>query len=157
MSNPFATESTAASKNDDKSADAPAADLGFSAGGDPFADPSGISDATITDFVGRLLLIKPTEIVAEMRTSQGPAHDVVRVDMAVLDDPEEAGKRVDGILLFQTALKREAANVYRGPNPYLLGRLSKGKTQTGNTIYTFDTASDEDKDKARQYLAVKAL
>lgn len=157
MSNPFASGTDTTAKNEDKAADAPAADLGFSAGGDPFADPSGISDATITDFVGRLLLVKPTEVVAEMRTSQGLATDVVRVDMAVLDDPEEAGRRVDGILLFQTALKREAKNVYHGPNPYLLGRLSKGKTQTGNTIYTFDTASDEDKDMARQYLAVKAL
>jgi hypothetical protein len=54
--------------------------------GDPFAAPQGIGDGErITDFVDRLLLVKPTEYIKEMNTSQGKT-DAVRVDLAVLDD-----------------------------------------------------------------------
>lgn len=160
MTNPFAA-ATATAPAEEKSApvdttktEAPA-NLGI---GDPFADPDGVGDGSrITEFVGRLLLVKPTEVIEEMNTSQGKARDVVRADIAVLDDAEEPGRIVEGVLLFQQALKREAKKIYEGPLPYLIGRLDKGKTGGGNTLYTFQAATEEEKNIARQFLEVKAL
>lgn len=160
MSNPFAASSTAAAPADEKTAvdttktEAPATSLGM---GDPFAAPVGIGDGErITDFVGNLLLVKPTEYIKEMNTSQGKT-DAVRVDMAVLDDKDEPGKVINGVLLFQQALKREALNIFEGPLPYLLGRLDKGKTGGGNTLYTFQKATEADVDLARDFLEGRAL
>jgi hypothetical protein len=123
--------------------------------GDPFASPQGIGDGErITDFVDRLLLVKPTEYIREMNTKQGKT-DAVRVDLAVLDDPEEPGKIVVGVLLFQQALKREAKAIMDGPLPYLLGRLQVGKTGGGNTLYTFEEADEAQIQLARQFLAAR--
>jgi|SRR5690606_3637068 hypothetical protein len=165
MTNPFAAKASTVADADEKPAKtettAPKAEpetaknLGI---GDPFAAPKGIGDGEfITEFVGRLLLVKPTEIIEEMNTKQGKARNVVRADLAVLDDPDEPGKIVEGVLLFQQALKREAANVYYGPQPYLLGRLEKGKTGGGNTLYTFEAANEDEADLARQFIKVKTL
>jgi hypothetical protein len=166
MTNPFA-KANADAPVAEKKAEAPAStatataepDLGFAPGanGDPFADPSGMSGEFITDFVDRLLLIKPTDIIKEKQTAKGLAENVAVVDMAVLDDPEEPGRVVNGVMLFQTALKREAKAVYEGPNPYLLGRLQKGKTAGGNDLYTFEEVTEADKNLARQFLQVSKL
>lgn len=138
-------------------APAPAA-LGDTGFGDPFSDPTGVAGdgERITEFVGNLLLVKPTEFITQMGTSQGPT-DVVRIDMAVLDDAEAPGRIVRGVLLFQQALRREAKAVLDGPHPFLLGRLNKGKTNGGNTLYTFETATDADKALARQFLAAPGV
>lgn len=159
MTNPFTAGATATAPAEEKET-APAvdtakteapADLGV---GDPFAAPAGVGDGSrITEFVGRLLLVKPTEVIDEMNTAQGKARDVVRADIAVLDDPETPGQIVEGVLLFQQALKREAKKIYEGPLPYLLGRLSKGKTGGGNTLYTFQEANEADVTLARQFIA----
>lgn len=133
-------------------ASAPAAgDTGF---GDPFADPTGVAGdgERITDFVDRLLLIRPTEYVAKMGTTKGIT-DAMRINMAVLDDATEPGKIVNGVLLFQMALKREAKAVMDKGQPYLLGRLHLGETNGGNTLYTFEIATAEEKDLARRWLA----
>ena len=164
MTNPFAASTTAPAGGPTTAAteSAPKAEPTTTAPaslgvGDPFATPVGIGDGErITDFVGRLLLVKPTEYIKEMNTSQGKT-DAVRVDMAVLDDPDEPGKIVIGVLLFQQALKREAKNIMDGPLPYLLGRLDKGKTGGGNTLYTFQPASEDDIALARQFISVKTL
>ena len=163
MTNPFGNIATATKEEAPAAPEAPAVDttkegpanLGV---GDPFAAPAGVGDGErITSFVDRLLLVKPTEVIAEMNTSQGKARDVVRADIAVLDDPEEPGKIVEGVLLFQQALKREAKNIYEGPLPYLLGRLNKGKTGGGNTLYTFVEANESEIELARQFIKVKTL
>lgn len=123
--------------------------------GDPFAAPKGIGDGErITDFVGNLLLVKPTEFISQMGTSQGPS-DAVRCDIAVLDDPAEPGKIVIGVLLFQQALRREAKAILDGPLPYLLGRLNKGTTGNNNTLYTFQEANEAEVAIARQFLAAR--
>jgi hypothetical protein len=157
MTNPFAKGSTAttpATPADSAPATEDAKNLGI---GDPFGSPSGGGDGErIVDYVDRLLLIKPTEVVAEMMTAQGKAENVVRVDMAVLDDPTDPGKIVEGVLLFQQALKREARKIYDSPLPYLLGRLNKGKTNSNNTLYTFQEATPEEADLARQFIAARA-
>ena len=141
----------AAAKVDTAKADAPAS-LGI---GDPFAAPRGIGDGErITDFVGNLLLVKPTEFISQMGTSQGPS-DAVRADIAVLDDEEEPGKIIIGVLLFQQALRREAKAILDGPLPYLLGRLNKGKTGNNNTLYTFQEANEEEIQLARDFIAAR--
>lgn len=133
-------------------AEEPPKDLGM---GDPFAAPSGMSGEFITAFVGNLLLVKPTEIIESIQTAKGTARNVVRADLAVLDDPNEPGRIVEGVLIFQTALKREAARIYNGPLPYLLGRLNKGKTGGGNDLYTFLEATKDDEHLARQFVAAR--
>ena len=163
MTNPFAATAApaapaetapaapAAPAANSKPADAPK-NLGV---GDPFAAPQGIGDGErITDFVDRLLLVKPTEYIKEMNTKQGKT-DAVRVDMAVLDDETEPGKIVVGVLLFQQALRREAKAILDGPLPYLLGRLNCGKTGGGNTLYTFEEANEAEVNMARQFLAAR--
>lgn len=166
MTNPFAAAATATAPAPAETPAAPAPaptpepapateapkNLGM---GDPFAAPQGVGDGErITDFVDRLLLVKPTEYIKEMNTTQGKS-DAVRVDLAVLDDPTEPGKIVIGVLLFQQALKREAKAILEGPLPYLLGRLNKGKTGGGNTLYTFQEANEAEVNLARQFLAAR--
>lgn len=131
---------------------APSQGLGM---GDPFAAPKGIGDGErITDFVDRLLLMRPTEWIVQMRTSQGPS-DACRVNMAVLDDPDEPGKVINGVLLFQQALRREAKAVLDGDLPFLLGRLIVTKTNGNNTLYLFEEANEADISLARQYLKAR--
>ena len=133
---------------------APAPDMTI---GDPFADPTGMDGARITDFVGLLMIVKPTEIIDEMTTNQGKARDVVRADIAVLDG-ENPGVIHEGVLLFQMALKREAGALYKKRSkPYLIGRLNKGKAANGNTLYTWLPATPEERALGSQFLAVKEL
>lgn len=158
MTNPFA-KGSAATTGTPTIADpveTPSKPKGSAPAADPFADPSGISGEFIVDFVGNLLLVKPTEYIPEMKTkkSNGP---VVRADLAVLDDENDPGRIVTGVLLFQQALRREAKAVLDGPSPYLLGRLLKTETGGGNDLYIFEEGTDEDKDLARQFLTVATL
>lgn len=152
MSNPFASSTAAKTSPTISNAGTDAA----SASSDPFASPVGVSGEYITNFVGNLLLVKPVEYIKEMSTSQGKT-DAVRVDLVVLDDKTDPGRKVEGVLIFQTALKRETKTVLDGASPYLLGRLNKGKTGGGNTLYTFQAATTEEMDTARQFLAVATL
>lgn len=153
MTNPFGKSAAAKEKPTIAS---PKGENAAPATSDPFASPSGVSGEYITAFVGNLLLVKPTEYVPEMNTSKGK-NDAVRVDLAVLDDSEEPGRVVTGVLLFQSALKREAKAVLDSPSPYLLGRLVKTTTGGGNTLYLFEEGEDADKDLARQFLAAATL
>lgn len=153
MSNPFAKSTAAQTSPTISNA---GSDSVSAASSDPFASPVGVSGEYITNFVDNLLLVRPVEYIREMSTSQGKT-DAVRVDLVVLDDKEDPGRKVEGVLIFQTALKRETKTVLDGPSPYLLGRLNKGKTGGGNTLYTFQAATDEEMDVARQFLAVATL
>lgn len=134
----------------DKPAAAPAA------GGDPFGMPSGPgAGGKITDYLGHLLIVTPVEIVKDMVTSIGTT-DVVRADVVVLDG-EEPGLALDGMLIFQIALRRDLERILRGNQPMLLGRLGQGAAKPGkNAPYIFLSPSEEDMTLARQYLAAKA-
>lgn len=127
-------------------------------GGDPFGDPAGPgSGERIADMVGSLLLVKPTEYIAEMTTRSGTT-DAVRADIAVLDETDDAGRIADGVLVFQMALKRDLEKIMDGPSTYLLGRLVMGEAKQGkNAPYIFEMATDADKALARQFLAVQKL
>lgn len=133
-------------------------DLGFG-GGDPFSGPSGISGEKITQFEGELLLVKPTEVIPEMKTSRGVAKDVIRMDTAVLSGPR-AGEVIKDMLVFQQALKRELAKILANQaTPYLLGRLGKSRDKgDGNDpAWIFVAYSDDDVSAARNWLAANKL
>ena len=119
--------------------------------GDLFSTPSGASDFRISDFVGELLLIKPTEVIEDMTTEIGTT-DAVRADITPLTG-DHAGTECPDMLVFQTALKRELRKVLDGPNPFLCARLQMGAKKPGkNAPYIFVGPSEEDVTLARKYL-----
>lgn len=130
------------------------------AGGDPFSTSSGSSEYKVPDFLDRLVLVRPTELIPEMDTEIGQAENVIRGDVIVLDgDGEPAvGSITEDVLFFQIALKRTLKRVLEGPNPYQLGRLEMGKAGKGKSApYIFSKPDDEDKELARQWIAANPL
>lgn len=131
------------------------------AAGDPFSTPPGVSEYKITDLVGILMLVKPTEVIPEMDTEIGQAENVIRADVVTLEDITiedgtelEAGTLIEDVLIFQMALKRALLRVFDGPNPYLLGRLGRGNAKKGKSApYIFERPDKDDAVLARQYLA----
>lgn len=124
---------------------------------DPFADPSGASGDKISDMLGRLIIAKPLEIIASIQTENGLAENVVRCNVVVLDDPVVPGKLAENVLVFQTALKRALADVYRDPaKALMLARVVRG-TAKGNKSapYLFEKATDEDRALASQFIAAR--
>lgn len=129
--------------------------------GDPFSTPPGVSEYKITDLVGILMLVKPTEVIPEMDTEIGQAENVIRADVVTLEDITiedgtelEAGTLIEDVLIFQMALKRALLRVFDGPNPYLLGRLGRGNAKKGKSApYIFERPDKDDAVLARQYLA----
>lgn len=121
---------------------------------DPFSVAGGFSDGKITDYLGELLLVKPTEVIEEMDTEIGTAKDVVRADVTVLSG-DEAGETFEDMLVFQVALKRALIKVLDGPNPFLLGRLGKGAKKAGKSApYIFETPTPEDVAAGRAHLGL---
>lgn len=127
---------------------------------DPFSTPAGVSEYKITDLVGALMLVKPTEVIEEMTTDIGLAENVVRADVVVLNEITledgtvmSAGHVVEDILVFQMALKRALLRVLDGPNPFLLGWLGRGTAKKGKDApYIFERPDDDDAQVARDYL-----
>jgi hypothetical protein len=155
MSNPFGGNSTAVAK-----AKAPAGDP-FDTGavadaapaikGDPFSSPGGATEHRISDFVGELVLVKPTEDIEEMLTEIGTT-DAVRADVTPLTGPN-AGELCEDMLIFQMALKRSLRKVMNGDKPYLLGRLTMGAKKPGKSApYIFAEATPEEVAIARAHL-----
>lgn len=132
--------------------------------GDPFSTPAGVSEYKITDLVGALLLVKPTEVIPEMDTDIGQAENVIRADIVTLNDVTieedgtelDAGTLIEDVLVFQMALKRALLRVLDGPNPYLLGRLGRGNAKKGKSApYIFERPDEDDAVLARQWLAAQ--
>ena len=109
---------------------------------DPFALPStGGGDYKFTDFLGELLLIRPTSEDV-MQTKISPETEVIRADVVRLDNDNE---QVEDLLVFQTALIRNLRKVLRGPNEWVLGRLGKGEAKNGKSApYILDKPTAED-------------
>lgn len=168
MTNPFANAATArtatppaaqptfqapASKpavQTQKAAPAESQGTGF---GDPFGQPAGPgSGEKITDMLGSLLLVKPTEYIEEMSTTSGDT-DAVRADIAILDNTEEPGHIAEGVLIFQQALKRDLRKIMSGSQPYLLGRLDRGQAKGNKSApYIFVKFTEEEAALANQFL-----
>jgi hypothetical protein len=158
MSNPFGGNSTAAAtKAKAKGASSDPFDTGAVADaapvakGDPFSSPGGSTEHRISDFVGELVLVKPTEDIEEMLTEIGTT-DAVRADVTPLTGPN-AGELCEDMLIFQMALKRSLRKVMNGDKPYLLGRLTMGSKKPGKSApYIFAEATAEEVAIARAHL-----
>jgi hypothetical protein len=124
--------------------------------GDPFSDPSGQSGEKIADMLGMLVLCRPLEIIPNMSTENGPAENVVRCNIAILDHPQRPGHVAEGVLVFQTALKRDMADIFRDPAKHLLiGRVALGEKKGNKSApYYFTKATPEEKALAKQFLDV---
>lgn len=121
--------------------------------GDPFGQPAGPSSGEkITDMLGCLLLVKPTEYIEEMSTTSGDT-DAVRADIAILDNTEEPGRIAKGVLIFQQVLKRDLRTIMDSPHPYLLGRLDRGQAKGNKSApYIFVKFTEEEEALAHQFL-----
>lgn len=118
---------------------------------DPFAVPSGGGgDYKFTEFVGELLLVRPTEV--EVRaTSVDPNTECVHVDVIRLDNENE---QVDDMLVFGSALIRTFKAVMRGDNDWVLGRLEMGEAKKGrNAPYILTTPTEDDVTQAKSAMS----
>lgn len=121
--------------------------------GDPFSTPPGASEFKISDFLGELVLVTPTEVIEEMVTEVGTT-DAIRADVVPLTG-EHANETCEDMLVFQLALKRALRKTIDGPNPYLLGRLTKGTAKAGKSApYLFAQPSEDDMVLARKFLGI---
>lgn len=119
--------------------------------GDPFAaaDPAGVSGHKVADFLDQLVLVHPTE-TGTMSTSVDANSEYVRADFIPLTAPEgaeyEAGERIDDVLVFQQALRREFNKALDNGTAWLLGRLVFGTKKAGQSApYILVAGTDEDK------------
>lgn len=166
MTNPFANATRTATppatqpafqapaaKPEPKPAPAAKAESAGTGFGDPFGQPAGPgSGEKITDMLGSLLLVKPTEYIEEMSTTSGDT-DAVRADIAILDNTEEPGHIAEGVLIFQQALKRDLRKIMDSPQPYLLGRLDRGRAKGNKSApYIFVKFTEEEAALAHQFI-----
>lgn len=115
---------------------------------DQFDSPS--TGAKITEFEGRLLLIKPTEHREGITTAFGPA-DAVVADIAVLDGAQP-GQEEYGVLVFQKALQGQLRPKI-GTDRYVLGRLGRGVAKPGQSApWILAEPTEQDKNAARAHL-----
>lgn len=115
---------------------------------DPFALPSGGGggDYKFTEFLGELLLIRPTALET-MSTKIAADTEVVRVDAIRLDNDNE---QVEDLLVFASALIRNFKKVMRGPNEWVLGRLVLGEAKNGkNAPYILEQPTESEINQAR--------
>lgn len=121
---------------------------------DPFNSPAVSSDTKITEFDGDLLLITPTSYEEDVQTVHG-TKDAVKANVVVIDEkrPERSDSH-EGMLIFQGRLIGQTKPfVGKG---LVLGRLREAKElkKPGqNAPWVLADPTDEDKDKAREYLA----
>lgn len=123
---------------------------------DPF-DAPGSGGVKITEYQGSLLLITPEEYVTEVPTSFGEK-DAVRASIVVLDGPNLEGDKPEEFadcLIFQGVLIGQTkAKIGKG---MVLGRLGqRPASKPGqNPAWALEDPTDEDKVKARAFLATK--
>lgn len=118
---------------------------------DPFAKPTGGGDGSkISDDLDQAILVRPTEYIPSMNTSQGVT-DAVRADWIVLTGPNQGQVR-NSSLIFQKVLKSELRAIMGTPKPMMVAVLAKGVAKNGNSApYLFGQA-----DEAAYALAAQA-
>lgn len=117
---------------------------------DPFATPTGGGDGSkISDDVNQAILVRPTEYIPSMKTTQGVS-DAVRADWIVLTGPNQGQVR-NGSLIFQKVLKSELTRIMGTPKPMMVAVLGMGEARNGNNApYLFAPADDATKALAAQ-------
>lgn len=131
---------------------------------DPFKSGSS-GGSGITAYEGSLLLVTPTEYIAEMKTVHGQ-RDALRVDLVVLDAPD-GPEEVEDVLVFAAMIissgKRQAKfNEAHGVDPQtgypkmMLGVLIQDEAQKKpgqDAPWVLAEPDEEQKKLARAYLA----
>lgn len=137
-------------------ADAPAGGMGFAAG-DPFASPTGLSAVKIADWLGELILVRPTkETEMVTKVSKGEKNPVVMANILPITGDGVGEGWIRDVAVFQIALRRELVEVLEGPAhvPYLLATLVRGEEKDGKSApYLFQAATPEQEAMARTALA----
>lgn len=115
---------------------------------DPFAAPRGASGDKISDDLDQGLVVRPSEYIQSMTTTQGVT-DAVQADWIVLTGPDQ-GKVRSG-LVFQTVLKKELRAILGTPTPMMVGILVRGVAKgTNSAPFLFAPANDEVRGLAAQ-------
>jgi len=127
---------------------------------DPFSAPA--QGTKVTAYNGALLLVSPYDYRENVQTSFGEK-DAVEANVVVLDEPkdgfpegESAPHEAEGVLLFQGVLIGQTkAKVASGG--MVLGRLGqRPPSKPGqNPSWVLEDPTEDDKQKARDYLATK--
>lgn len=117
---------------------------------DPFATPTGGGDGSkISDDLNQAVLIRPTEYIPSMKTTQGVT-DAVKADWIVLTGPNQGQVR-NASLIFQKVLKGELTRIMGTPKPLMVAVVSMGEARNGNNApYLFAPADDATKALAAQ-------
>lgn len=118
---------------------------------DPFNAPAAGGNFSAKDHNGKLLLITPTGYREGIKTSFGEK-DAVEASVVVIDETKpEGSEKIDDALIFGGVLIGQTKSfVGKG---LVLGRLGQKPTDKGNPAWVLADATEEDKVKARAYLA----
>jgi hypothetical protein len=136
-------------KSKDKGAKSEAAD---ELDADDDLDPKGPGDGfRIADALNKLVLVIPTAIRRDFKTSNG-ATDTIVADVIVLDEEKpKKSERHNGTLIFQAVLVGSLED--RIGKGMVAAKLVKGEAKNGNSAPYLFEKSDEAKTAARTYLA----
>lgn len=115
---------------------------------DPFAAPKGAGGGKIADALNQALVLRPTEYIPSMKTTQGVT-DAIQADWIILTG--EAQGTVESGLIFQTVLKKELKGIMGTPTPLMVGALYLGEAKNGNNApYLLGEVNDEIRGLAAQ-------
>ncbi len=105
------------------------------------------------EYLGKLMLIWPTNVMRNVQTSQGIVDTVVECDLAVIDkiDPLTGQPEyLQGVRLWWTVLANQTKNEVGGK---VLGRLGQGANTKGSPPWLLQDWTDQDAAMAQQYEA----
>ena len=111
--------------------------------------PAGGDPLTWGDHEGKLLLIEPVELVAEIATSFGPT-TAIRANVHIVTGPA-VGTLHEDVLIFPKVLQSQLRQ-HIGAGAPVVGRLSKGDARPGKLApYKLIEATADDLEKAKAY------
>lgn len=121
---------------------------------DPFNDPASGAKFEAKNHNGKLLLITPQSYVTGIKTTFGEK-DAVDCNIVVIDEanPTNSEEIVGGRLFSGPLIAATKPFVGQG---MVFGRLGQKPTDKGNPAWILTDATEDDKAKARAYLASKA-
>jgi len=119
---------------------------------DPFGAPASATGIDWKDLKGALVLVKPFENVADIKTVHGPSN-AVRADVIVLDGKGsvDAETVYSDTLIFPKVLQSQVKGSIGG---MVLGRLGQGTAKPGQSApWMLSEAVPADKEIGLAYLA----
>jgi hypothetical protein len=121
---------------------------------DQFNDPGATSGDSLplADLLGNLLMFTVDRESDPIETKHGVA-TAIKCAVVVLDGDSQ-GTTYDDVLIFPKVLKNQLKDSAGGGK--VLGRLGQGANVKGNPPWLLETATDADKDLARQWISAKA-